>query len=773
MAQDQLWGSLVKAMTRKIEVPKIGGPQPPGARGVTPADVTLQSAAPAPPPPPGTRPVPSPPASPVMAPQSSSPAGRRASDGVLTGTYRQVSPVQADAASATSPEAAIERAAAHLGYLTRSTVEQYLGAHGGAGGPVVRRMAALGLAADTSGDWWSAVSAGVDPEILAELLRTAPGMPQHRDVIGTMFEFLLDAEIGSYRGMKAADGTALESGRRLLDVLVEEGTITEARSADLAAEFYGLPRRRGKKWSADPTQAGTVTQEMAEAFEIVPMTAGGDDDGLTLLVISDPGPVLLEALKALTGRDVRLLVETPTQFRTTLDGWTKEVAEAEKKRRSRGVGARSRGRRSKRNDRPAFRLDQDSFAGINYAPEMVQAILERATAVGATDIHLEPQVGFMRVRYRLDGILHDVTHLKKNLGEDTISRIKVMSDMDITERRKPQDGHVHQELSGEPYDFRIATVPTSRGERMSIRITAGSKEVPQLDILGLDDWEMEKLQDFTKRSHGIVLACGPVGSGKTTSLYASIGELDAQQKNIMTIEDPVEIELPDVSQVHVNYKIGLDFSKGLRALLRQDPNIILVGEIRDDETAKVAVRGSLTGLLVYSSIHANSAPGAVTTLYNFDIPPFLLATSIVGVVAQRLVRTICDDCRESYEPDPAVLEQAGFAVPEPPPKEPAKTKGKGSSKAKKKAPTDEDAVVYYRGRGCDNCYGTGYRGRTGIFEILDINEKMRHAISERAPEADLRTMALEAGMQTLADRGRVRVKRGETTVDEFIRVLYQ
>jgi len=766
MAQDQLWGSLVKAMTKKIEVPKLGGPTPPPTRGLNPADVTIASQ-PAPPPPPRRpqRDAPAPPA-------SLGSGGRRASDeAALTGTYRQAAP-QADGPVAASPEAALERIAAHLDYLTRASVEKYVEAHGGAGGIVVRRLEALGLA-EEGGDWWSAVSAGVAPEILAELLRTAPGMPQHRDAIGMMFEFLLDAEVGSYRAVKAADATGLETGRRLLDVLVDEGTLTDSRAADLATEFYGLRRRRGKKWSPDPNQAGTVTLDMATAFEIVPLTSTDDDDALMLLVMGDPGPVLLEAMKALTGREVKLLVDTPVKFRETLEAWSGQVAAEEKKRLSRGGGRKASKGRSKRTGSPAFRLDQDSFAGINYAPEMVLAILERGTAVGATDIHLEPQAGFMRVRYRLDGILHDVTHLRRNLGEDTISRIKVMSDMDITERRKPQDGHVHQELNGEPYDFRIATVPTSRGERMSIRITAGSKEVPQLDILGLDDWERAKMQDFTKRSHGIVLASGPVGSGKTTSLYASIGELDAQQKNIMTIEDPVEIELPDVSQVHVNYKIGLDFSAGLRALLRQDPNIILVGEIRDDETAKVAVRGSLTGLLVYSSIHANSAAGAITTLYNFDIPPFLLATSLVGVVAQRLVRSICEDCREQYDPDPALLAQAGFEVEPVVETPPPKPKSRAKAKAKKTEEPAEEPTVYYRGRGCDNCYGTGYRGRTGIFEILDISEKMRQLISERAPEVALKELAVEGGMQTLADRGRVRVRRGETTVEEFIRVLYQ
>jgi general secretion pathway protein E len=357
--------------------------------------------------------------------------------------------------------------------------------------------------------------------------------------------------------------------------------------------------------------------------------------------------------------------------------------------------------------------------------------------------------------------------------------MKVMADMDITERRKPQDGHIRLELNGDAYDFRIATVPTTHGERMSIRITAGAKDVPTLDLLSLDEDEDAKLHDFTRRSHGIVLACGPVGSGKTTTLYACLGEIDANQKNIMTIEDPVEIALPDVSQINVNYKIGLDFARGLRALMRQDPNIILVGEIRDEETAKVAVRASLTGLLVLSTIHANSAPGAITTLYNFNIAPFLLATSLVGVVAQRLVRTICQDCKDTVEPDPELLRQSGITDEwliangylEAASEEPAPVEGeKPKRRRRKKAPT---RPVFHQGTGCDSCFGTGHLGRRGIFEILDVTDEMRLAISERRPESVLRDMAAERGMRTLADAGRHKVLSGETSVQEFIRVLYQ
>ena len=735
MASDQLWGSLVKAMTKKIEMPRIAG------NGMTSTYL--------------------PPASPSIEepPERSVKAGRRESDRTLNEPQgsREAEPPPASPAtpSVTSAATCIERIAAHLSYLTRQQVEDYLAHHGGPSGTVATRLMALGLVPagvrpSTAEFWWTAVSKGwIAPELLAEVLRSSPGMPEHRD--GLLYEHVLDMDLGSYKEVKAASQKALETATPLLEILQSEGKITASRAADISAEFYGLLRKRGKKWTPDASQVGTVSVDFARAFSVIPMKQGSDERDLTLLTPRDPGPVVSEILTQLTGRSVGFLIETKERWDDTLSAWQDAIAterEAREGRSSKG-SSRSKGR-----GRQVFRFDQNSFAGITYVPEMVHAIMERATGVGATDIHLEPQGQRMRVRYRLDGILHDAAHIRLNMGEDTISRIKVMADMDITERRKPQDGHVHQELGGNPFDFRIATVPTSNGERMSIRITAASKEVPSLQILGLAEEEEEKLKDFTKRSHGIVLACGPVGSGKTTTLYASLGELDSQQRNIMSIEDPVEIELPDVSQVNVNYKLGMDFSSGLRALLRQDPNIILVGEVRDDETAKVAVRGSLTGLLVFSSIHANSAPGAVTTLYNFDIPPFLLATSIVGVIAQRLVRTICPTCRESYEPKPALLAQAGIEI----------SAGKGKGK---------NAQKFYRGRGCDACYGTGYRGRTGIFEILDITEEMRHAISERAPEATIRKMATDGGMETLADRGRHRVLQGDTTVEEFIRVLYQ
>ncbi len=758
-----LWGSLVKAMTRKIEVPGFAPPpRRDDLRPPMPAD-------------PG-------------------PAGRRASDG-------RPSPAEPIVPTVHSPDQAIERIAAHLSYLTRATVEQYLDAHGHAAGPLGRRLAALGLVepgiAGSGAFWWSVLSTGVvDPETFAELLRSCPGVPQRSERSGLLFDFVLDSEVGSYREVKAADKQALAEGRSMLQLLTENGTLTESRAADVLAEFWGHRRKRGKKWVPDPTLGHTITPEIGQAFEVVPITGGGDEGTVHLVSTADPGTALIETLAKMTGHPVEVLIDTPSSFAATLATWQSEVEDAQRQAQaarptSRAVGAPKSKRKSPHHHRGTgeFRIDQDSFAGINSPPEMARALMERATSVGATDIHLEPQRDGMRARFRLDGILYDVTRLRGLMGEEVLSRVKVMADMDITERRKPQDGHIRLELGGDNFDFRIATVPTTHGERMSIRITAGAKEVPTLELLTLEVQEDKLLHDFTRRSHGIVLACGPVGSGKTTTLYASLGEVDASAKNIMTIEDPVEIALDNVSQINVNYKIGLDFATGLRALMRQDPNIILVGEVRDEETAKVAVRASLTGLLVFTTIHANSAPGAITTLYNFKIPPFLLATSLVGVVSQRLLRTICPDCREEHVPDPKILEQTGItdewliangyleeveADPEPEPAAEAEAdneaKPRRRKRAKKKVPVRPS---FFRGAGCDTCFGTGHLGRRGIFEILDVTEQMRLAISEQKPESTLREMAIAGGMRPLADSGRHKVVTGETTLDEFIRVLYQ
>lgn len=758
MAADngQLWGPLVKALTRKIEVPKFEAGARPNADGLR--AILADS------------------------PDSSALSGRRATDPpVVTGSMPAVALPPTSGAAVASSDACIDRIAAHLGAVTRQQVERYLELHGDPKRPLARRLLALGLVPDGAHPtgaalWWLAVARGwVTPEVIAEVLRSCPGVPRVRDGHGTFADHLLEDEAAPYKEVRAAATQALESGTRLADVLVASGRLDEGRAADLNAAFFGLPRIRKGRLVPAVDLAGTVTLELARAFDIVPMVDAGDPGVVVLLCHDDPGPVLAESLKRLTGRETVVVIEVASRIAEAQAAWEEAIQQARQEVRPAKASGRptARVRPGERAKGAGFRLDQDAFVGVSSPPEMARMLMERSTSVGATDIHLEPQGDRMRVRFRLDGILYDVASLRLGFGEEVLSRIKVMAEMDITERRKPQDGHLQLELNDSRFDFRIATVPTSQGERMSVRITAGAREIPHLGQLGLEDEEFAILHDFAHRSHGIVLACGPVGAGKTTTLYACLGEVDSAQKNIMTIEDPVEIELPNVSQVPVNYKIGIDFSQGLRALLRQDPNIILVGEVRDEETAKVAVRASLTGLLVFSTIHANSAPGAITTLYNFNIPPFLISSSLVGVVAQRLVRTICDLCREAYQPDAQWLETLGLpaarAVGAPPAPKP---KGKKGASPPPPPPAAE-GHRYERGRGCDQCYGTGYQGRTAIFEILEVREDIRTAISDRAPESTLRQLAVAGGMRTLADRGKAKVLAGRTTVEEYMRVLHQ
>lgn len=758
MAADngQLWGPLVKALTRKIEVPRFEQPARPSSDGLralladTPAD-------------------------------SAAVSGRRATDPpVVTASMPAVPPSQPPSATVASSDACIDRIAAHLGSVTRQQVERYLELHSDPKSQLSKRLHALGLIPDGahaagSSLWWMAVARGwVTAEVLAEVLRSCPGMPRFREGQGSLVDHLLEQEAAPYKEVRTAATQALESGRRVTDLLVAASRIDDLRAADLVASFFDLPRGPKGAAQVDPGLASTLSPDLAAAFDVVPML-DADGRSVVLLAPDDPGPVLLESLQRLSGREISVVIDTPARIDATRQRWEATLRKAKEEEAASRPSPKPSARARVGSRQPTsggFRLDQDAFVGVNSAPEMARMLMERATSVGATDIHLEPQSQRMRVRFRLDGILYDVANLRIGFGEEVLSRIKVMADMDITERRKPQDGHIQLELTDSRFDFRIATVPTSQGERMSVRITAGSKEIPHLGTLGLDEHEHAIIADFAHRSHGIVLACGPVGAGKTTTLYASLGELDSAQKNIMTIEDPVEIELPNVSQVPVNYKIGIDFGQGLRALLRQDPNVILVGEVRDEETAKVAVRASLTGLLVFSTIHANSAPGAVTTLYNFNIPPFLISSSLVGVMAQRLVRTICDNCREWYKPDPALLERLSLPAAATAAEAPAPAKGR----TKKAAPPAEVSAPghrYHRGRGCDRCFGTGYQGRTAIFEILEVDDRMRDAISNRAPESAVRTLAIEGGMRTLGERGRAKVLEGRTTVEEYMRVLHQ
>lgn len=381
------------------------------------------------------------------------------------------------------------------------------------------------------------------------------------------------------------------------------------------------------------------------------------------------------------------------------------------------------------------------------AVQIVNAIFAGAIQARATDIHIEPQVPRMRVRYRIDGMLFDALTVPQPLETSIISRIKVLADMNITERRLPQDGRLSFRLDEQEYNMRVATIPTVHGEKLVLRLLIESNVLTGLKQLGLGEDDEQRLRSLIAKPQGMILVTGPIGSGKTTTLYAALHEVNILTNNIVTIEDPVEYQLTGINQVEVDTKIGLTFASGLRSILRQDADILMVGEIRDVETATVAVRAALTGQQIFSTLHTVDAPSAITTLGNFGIQPYLIASALSGVVAQRLVRRICLTCRQWYTPSTAVLRHLGLN-------------------------TGQQEWQFAYGVGCEACYYTGYLGRTGLFEILRVSETVRHMIIDRESEQALKSAAMREGLHTLQQSGITKIIQGVTTPQEVMREVY-
>ncbi|PLY12808.1 MAG: type II secretion system protein GspE [Desulfuromonas sp.] len=376
----------------------------------------------------------------------------------------------------------------------------------------------------------------------------------------------------------------------------------------------------------------------------------------------------------------------------------------------------------------------------------VNSMLTQASQRRASDIHLEPFEKEMVVRFRIDGILYDILHPPRKAHAGIVSRIKVMADLDIAEKRLPQDGRFRVRIAGRDVDVRASTLPTVFGERVVLRLLETTSGVLRLEQVGLDQGLLPKVKALTDRPHGIFLVTGPTGSGKTTTLYAALSRLNTQEKNIITVEDPVEYQLDGVGQIQVNPKIDLTFANGLRSILRQDPDIIMVGEIRDAETAEIAVQAALTGHLVFSTLHTNDAAGALTRLVEMGVAPFLAASAIIGILAQRLVRKLCPDCREAYAVDKNLLEELGLS---------------------KKV---EPGSTFYRPVGCDACQQLGYRGRTGLFELLIPDDRTRALVLENQDAAVIERAAVERGMLTLLSSGLSKALSGETSLEEVVRV---
>ena len=531
---------------------------------------------------------------------------------------------------------------------------------------------------------------------------------------------------------EAAVEESRKAGKPAGQVLLEAGAITADELARALAERFGLDHADLTIYSPDLGATNLISPEAARRFSAVPI--GFDDDEKLIVAMADPANVLaLDDLKLLTGHELRPAVASPEDIdalisrMSRLDDAVAEAIEEDEEDEDRVAIAEIR---ESAEDAPVIKL--------------VNSLIAQAVEEGASDIHMEPDGRDMRVRFRVDGVLSESTTIPRRMVAGVVSRVKIMGDLDIAEKRIPQDGRVGLTVEGHPVDVRVVSMPSVLGEGIVMRLLDKSAVQMDLDSLGLLGEGRERFEYAFHRAHGAALVTGPTGSGKSTTLYAALSSINSVDKNIITIEDPVEYQLEGVNQLQVNQRAGLTFAAGLRSMLRADPDVIMVGEIRDGETARIAVESALTGHLVLSTLHTNDAPSALTRLTEMGIEPFLTASALECVVAQRLVRTLCTHCKQPAILNVATLEAAGF-----------------------RAAFDVEA---YQPVGCSRCSGTGYKGRCGLYEVMAISDEIRTLTIERASADEIGAVAREQGMRPLRDDGFERIKQGVTSVAEVARV---
>lgn len=532
------------------------------------------------------------------------------------------------------------------------------------------------------------------------------------------------------------------AGEALLRGLVRGGHMTEMDAAQILAGHYGLPVTDLADATADTDALGAVPYLYMKDHGAALCRDGG---GRVLAVAGADGLLVAADAAAVFGADVRVAVAPRSRIVALLGAAYGEAGGDDIGGIAMpGAGEAGAGLDAEADIEASARdlLDETSDAPFI---RLVNAIIARAIREGASDVHIEPFPDSLRVRFRLDGVLYDRCHLAAGLHAAMVSRMKILAKLDIAQRRLPQDGRISLALGGRKVDLRVATLPTGYGERVVLRVLEKSARVLCLDELGAPPEDIRRITGLAALSHGVVLITGPTGSGKTTTLYALLRHINTPARNILTIEDPVEYQLDGIGQMQVQENIGLTFAAGLRSIVRQDPDVILIGEIRDRETAEIAVQAALTGHLVFATLHTNDAASAVTRLVDMGIEPFLLSSVLGGIVAQRLVRRLCPSCAQAYEPQAEELRDLGLSHP-------------------------FGGAGLYRAGGCEACRGTGYRGRKAVMEVLCVDESFRRLVAQ-TPDADvLRRHAVAGGMRPLARSACRDVVAGKTSVAEVLRV---
>jgi type IV pilus assembly protein PilB len=564
-----------------------------------------------------------------------------------------------------------------------------------------------------------------------------------RAKVETLGQILLQHGFITPEQLEEALAIQARTGERIGKILLDIGAVTDVELAKGMGHQWGYPYQALADLKIDPEIAKVIPHALAVRHKCVAIQK---QEGRLVLAIADPLNVIaLDDVRLITGLEVDPVVTTEEDISAAL-GRTYQLADTiidKVMRDSMTDYAVEVG------DEEGQSVEQLK-ALTEEAPvvRLVSLIVDEAVKQSASDIHIEPHRTGLWIRYRVDGVLRDVMNPPRNLKAALVSRIKIMAEMDIAERRRPQDGRVHLTADGRTIDLRVSTLPTMFGEKVVLRVLDQSSTQIGLSRLGFPSDVLQQWESAVSKPHGMVLVTGPTGSGKTTTLYATLSKLNTLDRNIVTVEDPVEYQLTRVNQVQVNTKAGLTFANGLRSILRQDPDIVMVGEIRDRETAEIAVQAALTGHLVLSTLHTNDSAGAMTRMIDMGVEPFLISSSIIAVVAQRLARAICPRCKVAYTPPADALGRLGADI------------------------ELDDDVVFYRGQGCDNCRGTGYRGRIGIFELLLLSDTIRDMVVRRTSATEMKAQAIREGMKTLRDDGLEKVMSGISTIDEILRVVY-
>jgi type IV pilus assembly protein PilB len=522
-------------------------------------------------------------------------------------------------------------------------------------------------------------------------------------------------------------------GRILIDLkMVKESDLMAALAKQIGFRFVDLT-----EYTIDGSAAGLIPEQVARRYRALPI---GYEDSRLLVAMADPANLFaLDDIRTITGMDLMPVVATAADIESAIRKYSRMDESVQKMATEASSAAED----------DIADLER-AAASIEEGPivKMVNLLISQAIADRASDIHIEPMEREVRIRYRIDGVLAEVMRSPKNIQAGLISRLKVMADINIAERRVPQDGRIGLTVGGKSIDLRVATLPTVYGEKLVIRILDKSSVLLKLEELGFLDQSFKRYQEAYTKPYGAILVTGPTGSGKSTTLYATLNIINKPDRNVITVEDPVEYRLPGINQMQMNVRAGLTFASALRSILRADPDVVLVGEIRDHETALIAIEAALTGHLVLSTLHTNDAPSSLPRLVEMGVETYLVASAIDCVVAQRLARKLCPKCREGYRPTPAELEQAGF--PEF---------------------VWDDVKELFRPVGCTACSKTGFRGRLGMYEVMTMSEEVERLVVERAPSEEIRRSARRDGMITLREDGLEKVRLGITSVEEVLRVV--